>query len=405
MDLQHHVGLHPDGTVWLPDRRAAAGSILLKLAAMGIEIPPEAAGDEDVFHLAGNLFARYREQSRLLADHLCPADRRIQHYLDELQGSAGAVRLPAETLILDQYGLARELSLPLDGTRYENELVSSYRLDNGVLHNPVNDRRTTQGVFHVAEGGLPIPADKTRVPLAAFLRLLEQALRPPAELLRLPFTASWGRPVETMVSLLLRPLVCPAVPKVTPEKRMEIRFFAPGGLVSNLDFVESIFGNAGDPHLPANDAALDVDGWTGHTGCVILAPHLIRLTKKELALPHYDQATERQRRDGMCWTDEEDLYNDGSAFKVTCRDARGIMVTIIADNYFGYCKKEVKTQISFSANLYGLCEEEHSGGAIAFPSYVLGRDFLSQSQPQPPAHTFKDALKLLKGRVDLKTEG
>ena len=40
---------------------------------------------------------------------------------------------------------------------------------------------------------------------------------------------------------------------------MEIRFFAPGSLVSNLDFVESIFGNGGDPYLPENDAALDVD--------------------------------------------------------------------------------------------------------------------------------------------------
>src|SRR5918996_3482358 len=179
MDLQHHVGLRPDGSVWLPDRRAAAGSILLKLAAMGVEIPADAAGEEDVFPLAGNLFARYREQARLLADHLCPADRRIQHYLDELQGSAGSVRLPAETLILDQYGLARELSLPLDGDRYENALVSSHRLDNGVLHNPVNDRRTTQGVFHVAEGGLPIPADKLRVPRATYLHLLREALRPP----------------------------------------------------------------------------------------------------------------------------------------------------------------------------------------------------------------------------------
>src|SRR5688572_33218035 len=301
MDLQHHVGLHPDGTVWLPDRRAAAGSILLKLAAMGIEIPAEVASDEEVFHLAGTLFARYREQARLLADHLCPADRRIQHYIDELQGAAGKVRLPAETLILDQYGLARELSLPLDGDRYENELVSSYRLDNGVLHNPVNDRRTTQGVFHVAEGGLPIPADKIRVPLTVFLRLLEEALRPPAELLRLPFTASWKQPVETMVSLLLRPLVCPAVPKVTPEKRLEVRFFAPGGLVSNLDFVESIFGNAGDPYLPANDAALDSDHWTGHTGCVVLAPHLTRLRKKDLGLPHISDATAAEKKYGMCW--------------------------------------------------------------------------------------------------------
>ena len=142
----------------------------------------------------------------------------------------------------------------MDANSWQNELVSSYRLDNGVLHNPVNDRRTTKGVFHVAEGGLPIPADKIRVPLAAFVRLLQEALRPPAELKRLPFTANWPKPVETMVSLLLRPVVCPAVPKFTPEKRMEVRFFVPGGLVSNLDFVESIFGNAGDPYLPAHDA-------------------------------------------------------------------------------------------------------------------------------------------------------
>ena len=385
MDLERTVGLRPDGSVWLPDPGTAARSILLKLAAMGVEIPPEAAGDEDVFHLAGNLFARYREQARLLADHLCPADRRIQHYLDELQGSAGAVRLPAETLILDQYGLARELSLPLDGTRYENELVSSYRLDNGVLHNPVNDRRTTQGVFHVAEGGLPIPADKTRVPLAVFLRLLEEALRPPAELLRLPFTAGWKKPVETMVSLLLRPLVCPQVPKVTPEKRLEVRFFAPGGLVSNLDFVESIFGNAGDPYLPANDAALDVDGWTGHSGCVILAPHLTRIRKKDLGLPY-----ER----------EDELYNDGRSFKLTSRGVQGVMVTLIADNYFGYCKKEVKTQIGYSANLYGLAEEEHAGGALAFPTFNLGDRFTSdQVRVVTAGHRLTEVLHLLGDRA------
>ncbi len=169
------------------------------------------------------------------------------------------------------------------------------------------------------------------------------------------------------MSLLLRPLVCPATAS-DPQKTMEIRFFAPGSLVSNLDFVETIFGNGGDPYLPENDAALDDMHWTGHTGCVILAPHLTSLPKKGLGLPHYARATERQRRDGMCWKDENEIYNGGQAFKVTCRDDRGVMVTIIADNYFGYCKKEVKTQISFSANLFGLCEEEHAGGAIAFPA-------------------------------------
>ena len=249
MELERAVGLRPDGAVWLPERHAAVSSILLKLAAMGVQIPAD-TGDEDVLQLAGDLFARYREQTRLLSEHLCPADRRIQDYLDGLLTATSfpePVRLPGETLILDHYGLARELSLPIDANAWQNDLVSSYRLDNGVLHNPVNDRRTTQGVFHVAEGGLPIPADKTRVPLGAFLRLLQEALRPPAQLTRLPFTANWSHPVETVVSLLLRPLVCPAVPRVAPEKRMEVRFFAPGGLVSNLDFVESIFGNAGDP--------------------------------------------------------------------------------------------------------------------------------------------------------------
>jgi hypothetical protein len=403
MDLERAVGLRPDGSVRQPDRRAAVGSILLKLAAMGIEIPAGAAGDEEVFQLAGNLFARYREQARLLADHLCPADRRIQRYLDGLFAEAGAVpavRLPGETLILDQYGLARELSLPLGADAWENALVSSYRLDNGVLHNPVNDRRTTQGVFHVAEGGLPIPSDKTRVPLVAFLRLLEEALRPPAELRRLPFTAAWEGQVEAMVSLLLRPLVCPAVPKVTPEKRMEVRFFVPGGLVSNLDFVESIFGNAGDPYLPANDAALDVDGWTGHSGCVILAPHLTRLRKVDLGLPHESQASAPARAAGMCWTDEGELYNEGRPFKVTSRGTAGVMVTLIADNYFGYCKKEVKTQIGYSANLFGLAEEEHAGGALAFPAFNLGDRFTpDQVRIVTAGHRYSEVLHLLGERA------
>ena len=42
-------------------------------------------------------------------------------------------------------------------------------------------------------------------------------------------------------------------------------------------------------------------------------------------------------------------------------------------------KKEIKTQISFSANLYGQAEEEHSGGALAFSSRDLGEDFYSSS--------------------------
>ncbi len=183
---------------------------------------------------------------------------------------------------------------------------------------------------------------------------------------------------------------------------MEVRFFAPGSLVSNLDFVEGIFGNGGDPFLPERDAALDVAGFTGHTGCVVLAPHLVHLRKAELGLPRCEVATPRQRRDGMCWKDEGERYNDGRAFKVTARDLRGVMVTVIADNYFGYCKKEVKTQISYAANLFGAAEEEHAGGAVAYPSYVLGQDFLGGKSLVLSDTTFEEAMALLGDRVEAR---
>ncbi|MEO0054534.1 MAG: hypothetical protein RLZZ50_481, partial [Verrucomicrobiota bacterium] len=294
---------------------------------------------------------------------------------------------------------ARALSLPPSADEHKSSILTSIRLHNGILHNPKSDRRTTQGIFHVAEGGLPIPDDKKAVPAAVFGRLLAHALNPPDELLALPFTAASPKPAHAFVSLYLRPVVVPEVPGFTPIRRMETRFFIPGALVANLDFVESIFGNAGDPSLPDNDAALDPEHWTGHTGCIILAPHLNGLKKKDLGLPAWAEASERQRRDGMCWKSPDEAYNDGVAFKCTARDASGVVVTIISDNYFGYCKKEVKTQISLSANLLGLAEEEHAGGALAFPSYDLGEEFALASVLAEAARPLAEALALLGARA------
>jgi hypothetical protein len=307
--------------------------------------------------------------------------------------------------VLDSPGLARALSLPPDRDEFVSDIVRSYRLRQGVLHNPASDRRTTQGVFHVTEGGLPVPDDKMAAPKVVFARLLDAALHPPAEMLRLPFTSTQAAQAECFVSLLIRPLVCPGVPGFIDEKSMEVRFFAPGSLVSNLDFIETIFGNAGDPFLPENDAGLDTQHWTGHTGCVILAPHLVKLTKKNLGLPHWDQATARQRRDGMCWKTEQECYNNGSAFKITARDERGVITTVIADNYYGYCKKEVKTQISYAANLYGLCEEEHAGGALVYASYDLGEEFLSSKHVRSKGHSWEEVLQLAGPGLELQAEG
>ena len=354
-------------------------AINLRLALLGLPLAAGADGAA-LTGLMGPILARQREMSRRLADRLSPVDQRIQDFLNEYLSEVGSVpRLPGRTLVLDQPGLARGMSLPAGGDLFKSPLLSSYRLRNGVLHNPASDRRTTAGVFHIAEGGLPIPDDKLAVPKVAFARLLALALTPPDESMQLPFTYGSETPASCFVSLYLRPLVVPAVPGFTHEKRLETRFFVPGGLVANLDFVESIFGNAGDPYLPENDPALAPDGWTGHTGCVILAPHLTHAPKHLLGLPHWDAATPRQRRDGMCYKDENELYNGGNAFKICARDTRGVMVTVIADNYFGYCKKEVKTQISFSANLFGSAEEEHAGGALVFPSYSLGNEYTDTS--------------------------
>jgi hypothetical protein len=384
--------------------------INIKLAALDQPIFGDGS-DNPFLEFGNNLLATAKAKDRLLADYLCPVDLHIHNFLKEFFAQHGMESpekwVPTSSFTLDRHGLARTLSLPPDEDEFHSDIIESYRVENGVLHNPKHDRRTTKGVFHVCEGGLPIADDKKAVPVQTFAALLTCALNPPRESLRIPFTSTQEKQAECWVSLLLRPLVVPEVPGVVGRKTMETRFFAPGNMVANLDFVESIFGNAGNPMLPENDARLDVEEWSGHTGCVILAPQLLTLTKKEVGLPHVKDANERQKRDGMCWESEDELYNDGTAFKVTCRDRKGVVVTLIADNYFGYCKKEVKTQLSYATNLFGLAEEEHAGGALTFPSFDLGEDFqLSQiDRKSAHTHTFEEVTESLSDRMDLQPEG
>ncbi|WP_203256027.1 hypothetical protein [Hyunsoonleella ulvae] len=355
------------------------------------------------------LIMSLREKSRLLADHLSPADARIQNFIDRYLKDITidkSFKLPNNTLILSKKGQAREVSLPPDGTSFESDLVNSKRLKQGILNNPLHDKRTTKGTFHIVEGVLPVPLDKKEVPKVVLAHFLNEAFKPSDDLNTLPFTSNQKEKAKTMVSMLLRPTVCPEVKGIASKKSLEVRFFAPGNLVSNLDFVENIFGNAGNPNLAHNDAALDPEHWTGHTGCIILAPQLLKLKKKDVGLPNYKDATERQRKDGMCWKDANELYNDGGAFKITCRDNSGVVVTLIADNYYGYSKKEIKTQISYSANLYGVLEEEHAGGAIAYARRVMGDTVNCEDYKMYYGldHTIEDVKTLLGDRIEVKPE-
>ncbi len=407
MDPTLALGLNNPDMSSESEKRKLHLYINLKLASCG---QPACVNDEsaELMATANDLLRSYLEKSRQLSTSYYPPDRRIQNFLNDYLADLNLEKipsLPTITFELDRHGVARELSLPIGEDEFVSEIVSSYRVKQGVLHNPASDRRTTKGSFHIAADGLPVPGDKKEVPKRTFASMLEHALKPPADLLVLPFTANQTNPAKMFASLLLRPVVCPEIPGIEQEKSMEIRFFAPGNLVSNLDFVESIFGNGGNPAFSEFDAALDVDHWTGHTGCVILAPHLVKLTKQQVGLPHWNDATQRQRDDGMCWQDAGELYNDGQAFKLTARDENGVIVTLLADNYYGYCKKEVKTQISYSANLYGLAEEEHAGGALAFRRYSHGDEFGVGSLTREPGYNFDDMVSRYGELMDVKPEG
>ena len=130
------------------------------------------------------------------------------------------------------------------------------------------------------------------------------------------------------------------------------------------------------------------------------------MTKKELGLPHIDDATDRQKNDRMCWESEDELYNDGTAFKespVVLRPellSRSLLTTI-----FGYCKKEVKTQISFATNLAGgYGKKNMAGGALAFASYNLGDEFQVNSV-RYNGRTFADVARDYADRVEVAPEG
>ena len=154
----------------------------LKLAAHG-QPAADADGAADIVRIAHGLLANFNEKTRLLENYRCPADNRIERFLNrhfnDTLASGQALRLPGRTLILDVHGLARTLSLPAEGDVFQSDILTSYRVQNGVLHNPKSDRRTSVGTFHVAAGGLPVPGDKREVPRATFVRLFELAVAPP----------------------------------------------------------------------------------------------------------------------------------------------------------------------------------------------------------------------------------
>ena len=119
-DLIRHCGLNDEGKACEQmDNHAFHRLIAVKLASQGFDVPPATNGQKEaenqVMHLASDLFRRYAEQSRLLTGHLNPPDRRIQDFLDDALSATGVnIELPTNAINMDRYGMARKLSLPED---------------------------------------------------------------------------------------------------------------------------------------------------------------------------------------------------------------------------------------------------------------------------------------------------
>ena len=227
----------------ITDERRLDRYINIRLAALG-RPTSRATAEAYLSEFAEPLVRSVRQKNQLLRGRLCPADSRIQSFLDRCLTDVcpnGAPRLPSGTFVATPAGLARGLSFPPDAQSFVSSEVSSYRVPQGVLHNPKSDRRTTKGMFHIAEGGLPVPADKTAVPEARIRRSACRGRCRPAG--RSADAAVHGgsgpKPVAASCRCCCGRWFVPGAAGAIPRRRWRSASSRPGSLVSNLDFVES----------------------------------------------------------------------------------------------------------------------------------------------------------------------
>ena len=176
MDYRKMLGIEPGDINPDVSSEEKIKYINFKLAVLGLPMYHEASMSEsssDYFiDLFDDIIKDFKEKKRLSNADDIGINKRLntffENYFSEFDDS---LKVAADFFTLDHYGLARELSLPPDGEEFHNEVINSYRIKQGILNNPKHDRRTTQGSFHIVEGGLAIPDDKKAVPKETFMKL------------------------------------------------------------------------------------------------------------------------------------------------------------------------------------------------------------------------------------------
>ena len=105
----------------------------LKLGTCGLPTKTNKNKEREFLRLIDPLLQSYQEQQHLLMDlggGLCPADQRIQDFLDQYLADVGETipRIPSRQLKLDRHGLAKMLSLPRGEDLFQNSILTSYRV-------------------------------------------------------------------------------------------------------------------------------------------------------------------------------------------------------------------------------------------------------------------------------------
>ena len=121
------MGNQPQRISLAPDAGELVRYINLKLAALG-QPTSEATTEPYFLDIARPLLRNYYQKDQLLGDRLCPADARIQAFLERYLGDVvtGAMpRLPSKTFVLDRPGLVRAMSLPPGQDRLHSPYLES----------------------------------------------------------------------------------------------------------------------------------------------------------------------------------------------------------------------------------------------------------------------------------------
>lgn len=138
-EFQRAVGWARDLSATADERQRLRSYIAFQMASAGLSPPDAATNADSMATFSAGILDSLKEKNRLLAEHRAPVDSRIETFLNEyFSEEVGDIplRLPNRSLTLDRHGMARELSLPVNGHSFKNELVETYRCLNGVLNNP-----------------------------------------------------------------------------------------------------------------------------------------------------------------------------------------------------------------------------------------------------------------------------